>query len=124
MNKKILIVEDEPGLLKVLVDKFAKEGYEVVFAKDGQEGLDSAINNHPDLILLDIVMPVMDGMTMLNKLREDQWGKDANVILLTNLTEASKVNESYTQGVNDYLIKCDWTLEQLVEKIKAKFSVN
>lgn len=73
-NRSILIVDDEPALLAALVDKFTRAGYSVTVAEDGQQGLNSALKNHPDLILLDIIMPVMDGLTMLAKLRRDGWG--------------------------------------------------
>lgn len=118
--KKILIVEDEPVLLKDLSDKFLKEGFEVLSAKDGQEGLAVAFKEHPDLILLDIVMPIMDGMSMLYELRRDLWGKDVEVILLTNLSEADKIAQSYGQGVHDYLVKSDWSLNDIMEKVKGK----
>lgn len=76
--KKILIVEDEESLLKTLGEKFTLEGFEVVKAQNGVEGLRVALQEHPDLILLDIVMPVMGGMEMLGKLRQDDWGKNVN----------------------------------------------
>ena len=74
MDKKILIVDDEPALLTALVDKFTRAGYTVGIAENGKEGLKLALKNRPDLILLDIIMPVMDGITMLYKLRKDSWG--------------------------------------------------
>lgn len=116
--KRILIVEDEPSLLTILVDKLNREGFSCLEAKNGEEGLKVALREHPDLILLDIIMPVMDGMTMLYELRKDPWGKDAKVIFLTNLSEAEKVAESLSQGVFDYLVKSDWKLEDIVIKVK------
>jgi len=120
--QKILIVEDEPILLKDLSNKFTKEGFEVLMAGDGQEGLNMAIQNHPDLILLDIVMPIMDGMTMLYQLRKDPWGKNAEVVLLTNLSDSGKIADSYTEGVHDFLVKSDWTLDDIAGKVKAKLT--
>lgn len=120
--KKLLIVEDEPVLLKDLQDKFTKEGYEVLTARDGQEGLALAMQNHPDLILLDIVMPVMDGMTMLYELRKDEWGKNAEVVLLTNLSDSARIADSYNEGVHDFLVKSDWTLDDIAKKVGEKFS--
>ena len=75
--KKILIVEDEEIMLKALVEKFSSEGFEVVQAIDGEEGLKKALCEKPDIILLDILLPKMDGMAVLKKLREDTWGKHA-----------------------------------------------
>ncbi|MBI3485523.1 response regulator [Candidatus Daviesbacteria bacterium] len=119
-QKKILVVEDEQILRQALIGKLTHEGFSVQMASDGEEGLRSALSEHPDLILLDIVMPTMDGVTMLKKLREDDWGQKANVIILTNLSDAEKMEESLKAGVHDYLIKADWKLEDLVEKIKIK----
>ncbi|OGD79498.1 hypothetical protein A2368_03755 [Candidatus Collierbacteria bacterium RIFOXYB1_FULL_49_13] len=117
MKKKLLIVEDEPTLVSALVEKFTSADFDVSVATNGQEGLAAALAQHPDIILLDVIMPVMDGMTMLYRLRLDPWGKDAKVILLTNLTDAGKVAESLVQGVNDYLIKSDWKLKDIVDKV-------
>ncbi len=105
------------------MDKFKSEGFLVTSAKDGQEGLNLAITDHPDLILLDIIMPVMDGMTMLSQLRQDPWGKTVPVILLTNLSEAEKVVESLREGVYDYLVKSDWKLEDIVKKVREKLDI-
>ena len=121
--KKILIIEDEEPLINALYDKFTGSGFEVIKAKDGQEGYASAIKFHPDLILLDIIMPVMDGMSMLEKLRLDPWGKDVKVILLTNLSDPGKIKQSLGKGVRDYLIKSDWKLEDIVKKVREKLDI-
>ncbi|MFZ2664426.1 MAG: response regulator [Patescibacteria group bacterium] len=123
-SKIVLIVEDEQSLLKALADKFTREGFKILEAKNGKEGLVVASHHHPDLILLDIIMPVMDGMTMLFKLREKVWCRNVPVILLTNLSEATeRIVEAHRRGVNDYLIKSDWTLEDIVHKVKKKLEV-
>ena len=119
-KKRILIVEDENNLLKVLKEKFVSEGYEVLGAGDGATGLQHALTEKPDLILLDIVMPIMDGMTMLKKLRADDWGKDVPIILLTNLNSADKVADALEKKVYDYLVKADWTLSDVVKKVKER----
>ena len=120
--KTILIIDDEQTLLSALIDKFTREGFVVLAKKNGQEGLHCALTDHPDLILLDIIMPVMDGMTMLAKLRKDPWGKNAKVIMLTNLSEVEKV-ASQLQGVYDYLVKSDWELKDIVKKVKERLGV-
>ncbi len=119
-RKKILIVEDELDLLGVLSQKFEMEKFEVLEAANGQIGLEQALRNHPDLILLNILMPVMDGMTMLGKLREDSWGKEVPVILLTNLSDEKKVAEAMKKGVYDYLVKADWNINDVVSKVRSK----
>ena len=119
-NKTILIVEDEQDLREALTDKLTREAFTVLEAKNGKEGLDKALGEHPDLILLDIVMPEMDGMTVLRKLREDTWGKTVPVILLTNLsaTEESIIEEMVKYAPSHYLVKSDWKIKDVVEKIK------
>ena len=119
-KKKILIVEDEESLRGALRDKFAWEGFDVLEAGDGEEGLKAALREHPDLILLDIIMPKMDGITMLKKLREDDWGKEAQVILLTNLSDNEKLSEALAQGTYDYLVKSDWKIADVVAKVRER----
>ncbi|MFA4880991.1 MAG: response regulator [Candidatus Doudnabacteria bacterium] len=77
-----------------------------------------ALSSHPDIILLDIIMPVMDGMTMLNKLRCDPWGAHATVIILTNLSDAEDPLVLFPHRSLDYLVKSDWRLEDVVTKVK------
>jgi len=122
--KTILIVEDEPGLLNVLTDKLSACGLSVLKAENGEEGLSLALKYRPDLILLDIVMPKMDGLTMMRRLRESVWGSSASIIVLTNLADNEKVAEAMKNKVYDYLIKTDWTLVDLVKKIKKKLDLN
>lgn len=116
--KKILIIEDEESLLKVLDLKFKEEGFEVLRAVNGEEGLALATEHKPDIILLDIIMPKMDGITMLKKLRETPYGKSTNVIILTNLSDSASVVESMKVGVYDYLVKTNWTLDAVVQRVK------
>lgn len=120
-SKKILIVEDEAPLRNAVSDILSFEGFAVFQAKNGQEGLDIALAEHPDLILLDLMMPVMDGLTMLEKLREDKdWGKNASVILLTNINDPDKVAQATEAGSYDFLVKSDWNIEDVVRKIKTR----
>lgn len=125
-DKKILIVEaieDDVLLRNALNDKLSLEGFGVIEAKDGEEGLVVALRDHPDLILLDIIMPKLDGMAMLKKLREDEWGKSARVIILTNLDDVSKVAEAMGNEVFEYYIKSDTSIESIVAKVKEKLYV-
>lgn len=118
MDKTILIVEDDKQLMLAISGKLSHENYNIIKSFDGEEGLAIALEKHPDLILLDIVMPKMDGVTMLKKLREDPWGKTAKVIILTNLSEGSSINDELKQDVAGYFIKSDWRLEDIIKKIK------
>ena len=122
-NKTILVVEDEEALRKAMSDKLTREGFKVLEAKDGEEGLETALKEHPDLTLLDIMMPKMDGLTVLSNLREDEWGKTAQVIIMTNLSESEKVSEAVVNGVYEYLVKSDVPLAEVVQKIKAKLGI-
>jgi hypothetical protein len=119
-NKKtILMVEDEEVLRGVLKEKLQENDFATLEADNGEEGLGIALRNHPDLILLDIMMPKMDGLTMLKKLREDVWGKEAQVIILTNLSGNDGVSEALNQGVFEYIVKTDIKIEDLLIKIKG-----
>lgn len=119
-KKIILVVEDEIDILLVLHDRLQVEGFEMLKAKNGEEALALSLKEHPDLILLDLLMPLMDGISMLKKLREDAWGKTANVMILSNLSGEEKMKEAEALGVTDYLIKVDWKIEDIIEKIKGK----
>ncbi len=118
----ILIVEDEEAVLKVLASKLERAGFTVLEARNGIEGLATAKDKHPDLILLDVIMPKMDGVTMLKELRSDEWGKDALVIVLTNLGEDWETSRFIKSGVKDYLVKADWALDDVVEKVRGILS--
>jgi len=122
-KQTILIVEDELLMFNALRDKFSSEGFSILEARSGEQGLEVALARHPDLILLDIILPGINGMEMLNKLRKDAWGKDALVILLSNLEEPAKVSDGLVQNVHDYIVKLDWTLEDIVKKVKEALEI-
>lgn len=110
-------------MLTALTEKFEREGFSVTGAQDGKTGLDRALSLKPDLILLDIVLPVMDGLTVLKRLRSaNTWGKTVPVILLTNLSadNADIVRTIAETEPAYYLVKTDWTTEQLVEKVRER----
>lgn len=117
-NYTILIIEDESSILTALKTKVASAGFQVITAKNGSEGVIAATERHPDLILLDMVLPLLDGLSVLDQLRNDSWGKDVPVIVLTNLTQVEAEEESKARGVSAYLIKTDWKLEEVIQKIK------
>jgi len=117
--KKILIVEDEKAYLGLLHDQLAKNGYDVMDAKDGEEGLKLALDNKPDLILLDLIMPKVGGIQMLKALRADTWGKDASVFILTNVNGSRELTEGMSNSVGLYIIKSDMKLDDLLWDIKV-----
>lgn len=120
--KKLLFIEDEEPLRKAIHDKLIKDDIKFLEARDGVEGLVMAIKEHPDLILLDIVLPQMGGFVMLEKLRQDPWGKNAAVIILTNLSDKKYVLDSFRNDVYEYIVKTDIKIDDLVAKIKAKLA--
>lgn len=117
----ILIVEDEPAILSVLHDTLQKNNFSTLLARNGREGLEQALSAHPDLIMLDLLMPVMDGMACLKQIRQDSWGKQVPVIILTNLSADAedRVEDMVEQNPAFYLIKSDWKMEDVVKKIKT-----
>lgn len=121
---KVLIVEDESALSKVLEEKFEREGYEVITANNGEIGLDKALSDLPDLILLDIAMPVMDGLEMLRLLREDKRGREMLVIILTNYGDMEKFAQAKDLNAVDYLVKADWGMRDVVDKVKEAIEKN
>ena len=123
MKTKILITDDDYALMKAYKNKFESEGFEVLSAQNGNEGLEIALKEHPDIILLDVIMPEMDGLSMLKKLRKDDWGKDVLVILLTNLDDTRKVFEAMKEGTYDYLVKSEWKLDDIVKKVNEKIGL-
>ncbi|TSC83555.1 MAG: response regulator receiver protein [Parcubacteria group bacterium Gr01-1014_17] len=124
LNKKILIIEDEPSLRMSLRDTFIAEGLSVLVASNGIDGLELALREKPDIILLDILMPGMDGQMVLKKLRESAQGKNTPVIVLTVLSvDDPIVHWITTYEPTYYLIKSDWRVEQIVEKVKERLSL-
>jgi len=119
-NKKILVIEDEVALLQALVDKLTREGFAVTSARDGSMGLDLALREKPDVILLDLVMPEMTGLDVLKRLRsEGEWGKEVPVIVLTNLSANERLmRELNEQKLTDFLVKGEVKLEEVVRKVK------
>ena len=119
-QKTILIVEDEKSLREAIVEVLRGSHFIALEAKNGKEGVEFALEKHPDLILLDLVMPVMDGMEAFKKIREDAWGAHVPVIILTNLsaTDETLVEDMITHKPLEYLIKSDWKIHDVVKKIE------
>ncbi|MFA5986552.1 MAG: response regulator [Parcubacteria group bacterium] len=122
MAKKILIIEDEASLRMALEEKFNGEGFAVLTADNGEDGLVLAQQHIPDLILLDIILPKMNGFDVLSRLAKDDATKEIDVMILTNLSETGKVGEIVRKGVSEYLVKADWTLEEISEKVRNKLA--
>ena len=117
MNK-ILVIEDEEQIQQILGERLGAEGFEVIKAFDGEEGIKISFEQHPDLIILDLLMPKVDGIAALEKIRADSWGKSVPVLVLTNLSDVSKMESVVHLQVSGYLVKADWKLEDVVAKIR------
>lgn len=119
MAKILLLIEDDKILLNMYQKFLTNHGYDVHTAMDGDDGLRRALIDHPDLILLDIRMPKMDGMTMLKLLRQDPWGKDAKVIILTNLDPIDTILQGVVRDhPTYYLVKANTKFDEVLEKIR------
>lgn len=114
----ILIVEDEKLIQEALKDKFTFEHFTVLTADNGQIGLESALENRPDVIILDLQMPILDGFGALEKLRADPWGARVPVIVLTNKDTSADVYATLKNRVQDYFIKAETSLETLVGAVR------
>ena len=118
MAKKILIIEDENAIADAMQTGLIESGYEAEVAYDGEEGLKKAKELKPNLILLDLLLPKKDGMTVLRELREDGVTAKIPVLILSQLSDTDKISEGVTLGVVGYLVKVDFSLAEVVKKIK------
>jgi DNA-binding response OmpR family regulator len=116
--KKILIVEDDKFLRELIVQKLLKEGYETSEAVDGEEGIKKVKEEKPDLVLLDLILPGIDGFEVLSKKKEDPNLARIPVIVLSNLGQKEDVERGLKLGAVDYLIKAHFTPGEIIEKVK------
>lgn len=122
MSTKITIIEDDQAICQMYRMKFEAEGYDVSVAENGQLGLELVKKVHPDIILLDLMMPVMTGDEMLKLLRKTDWGKDVKVIILTNVGEQELPAGVKELGVSAVILKADMTPRQVAELVKKQLS--
>ena len=119
MSKEtILVVDDNSDLREALETALTNAGFTTVVAEDGVAGLEAALKYKPNLILLDIMMPNMNGHQMLGELRRDPWGKHAQVLFLTNLDDPKDIVESFERAGDDFIIKSNTSLKDIVTKVK------
>ena len=116
--KKILFIEDESALQKTFRDVLEKEGYQMVSALDGENGLELAKSQKPDLILLDLILPKKNGFEVLEELKKDDSTREIPVIVLTNLEDIESVEKAIELGATTYLVKAQYTLEEVITKVK------
>jgi len=121
---KILLIEDDSFLLSMYTAKFELEDFQIFAAEDGEKGLKLAIKEKPDIILLDIILPKMDGFEVLKQLKAQIETKNIPVILLTNLSQRTEINKGLSMGAVDYLIKAHFMPSEVVDKIKEVIKTN
>ena len=123
-KQTIMIVEDDSFVMDIYKTKLSQEGFSVVEAGNGAEALKKLKDVKPDLMLLDIIMPYMDGLEVLKKMKENEETKNIPVILLTNLSQKEEVDKGIELGAKDYLIKSHFTPSEVLEKIKICLAEN
>ena len=121
---KILIVEDDFFLIKLCQKKLEKEGFEVFLAQDGNEGIEQAKKNIPDLILLDIILPGIDGFDVLKTLKNESSTKAIPIVLLSNLGQKEDIDKGSALGATDYLIKAHFSPQEIVDKVKEILKIS
>lgn len=124
-NHRILIVEDDAYIREMVTQMLRENGFEVITANNGRDGLNAAFSQHPSLIILDIIMPELDGLSVLEQLRTDDWGKKVPVIIHTNLSPDA---DSTMQAIIKhkpafYLVKAEVSLKDIMNKIKEVLQI-
>jgi len=117
MAKTILIVEDDKFLRELITQKLIKEGYEISVARDGEEGLKTMKEIKPDLILLDIIMPKMGGLEVMEEMAKDEGIKDIPVIVISNSGQPVELDRAQKLGAKDWLIKTEFDPQEVVDKV-------
>lgn len=115
---QVLIIEDDKFLCKIYATKLKKEGISVDFALNGEEGLKKVEAEKPELILLDLIMPKLDGFQVLEALQKDAKLKKITVIVLSNLGQGADIDRAKKLGAKDYIIKSDTSIEEVLKKIR------
>jgi DNA-binding response OmpR family regulator len=116
--KTILVAEDDRFYANVYRRKLELEGFEVIMAENGEVALKLAEEKIPDLILLDLIMPIMDGFTVLSKIKKDDKLKNIRVIVLSNLGQDEDITKAKALGADEYIVKSNLSIEELVNKIR------
>ncbi len=119
MAKKILIIEDDKFLKELISQKLSKEGYDISEAVDGEEGIKKIKEEKPDLVLLDLILPGIDGFEVLSRTKKDPSLSSIPVIILSNLGQKEDIDKGFKLGAVDYLIKAHFTPGEIIEKIRA-----
>ncbi|OGF27272.1 hypothetical protein A2331_03565 [Candidatus Falkowbacteria bacterium RIFOXYB2_FULL_34_18] len=114
---KILLAEDDKFIARAYTDGLTRSGYEVIAVTDGQEAIKQAKEKKPDIILLDLIMPVKNGFEALEEIKSDKNMKDVPVLILSNLGQDTDIKKGRDLGAVDYLIKSDYSMTEVIKKI-------
>ena len=120
---KIAIIEDDPVISQMYRMKFEADGFDVQLASNGKIGVELAEKFHPDIILLDLQMPEMNGVEALKVIRKNSWGSNIPTIILTNLGQEEAPKELNSLNVSSYIVKAELTPRQVVEKVKETLNI-
>lgn len=120
MAKTVLIAEDEQSMQRALKNKLEHAGYAVLTADDGDEALEAMRGAKPDLVLLDLIMPKMDGISVLRQMKGDDALRGVPVVILTNLSSGDKVAEAMQLGTFDFLVKANYSLDDVLKKVTER----
>jgi len=116
--KKILLVEDDPFLIDIYTSKLEKEGFSVRISESGEDCFKKINQEKPDLILLDIILPKIDGWEVLKKIKSDEKLKNIKIIILSNLYQKEDIEKGLSLGADKYLIKANYDPKEVIEEIK------
>ncbi|MCA9357455.1 response regulator [Candidatus Nomurabacteria bacterium] len=114
----VLIADDDKSIRNLYLDAFTASGIKVLTASDGIGCVEQALKHHPDAILVDIMMPEMNGHEAVSKIRLDEWGKTAKIVYLTNLSDAENVVHAIEQGTEEYIVKANTSPKEVINKVR------
>jgi DNA-binding response OmpR family regulator len=120
---KILIIEDDTSIAKLYETKFSKENFEVIMASDGKAGAHAALEHQPDIILLDLNLPILNGFEVLQKIRKNIKTKEIPVVILTNYGEVDNITECFLKGATEFMVKVEHTPEEVVDTVREVLDV-
>ena len=123
-DKKILVVDDDPFLLDIYIMKFKEEGFQVETATDGVVALEKIETARPDIVLLDVVMPIMDGFEVMKKIKENKTPRLYKIIFLTNFGQKEDVERGMELGADGYIIKAHFTPSEVAAKVKELLNIS
>ena len=118
-RKKVLIIEDDDHISKIYGIKLSKENVDTIIARDGQEGINMIASEKPDLVLLDLMIPIKDGFTVLEEVKKTPFGKNLPILVLSNLGQESDIEKATSLGAADYFIKVNLSIQEVIDKVKS-----